>query len=181
METGKYKLDGHKVVPYEGQAMSSIKKMKDIIIDLRKTFRMKPLGYGRMMEDGFNNLLSMLEAESEPAELIQKVRLIIQTAIQEGRETGYSPTIEEWSMISTVCAEINRLTAENVKLKDSFAGCEKCREDYEKEIDRLTAENKEKDEIIGTIHDKGELPKELKLAYGAISQLFKNQKAFAKE
>lgn len=47
--------------------------------------------------------LEAAESKQEPTELLSDVKLIIETAIQEGRETGYSPTAEEWNNISKLC------------------------------------------------------------------------------
>lgn len=61
--------------------------------------------------------LEAAESKPEPTELLSDVRLIIETAIQEGRETGYSPTAEEWNNISKLCDHIDSLQ-EQLAAKD---------------------------------------------------------------
>ena len=40
----------------------------NLLKDMRKTHRMQPLGYGRMIEEGFKKVFELLESEPEPTE-----------------------------------------------------------------------------------------------------------------
>lgn len=92
-------------------------------------------------------LVSILESEPEPGELVEEIRLTIGTAIQEGRETGYSPTAEEWAKISKLCKEINRLIAENKELEEKILRLIDHLKGRDDKIKQLQAELKAKDEI----------------------------------
>jgi len=45
--------------------MSKIEEIIELLKDMRKTHRMQPLGYGKMMEDSFNEIFALLESEPE--------------------------------------------------------------------------------------------------------------------
>jgi len=119
--------------------MSRINEVIELLHDMRKTHRMQPLGWGKMIEESFTKVFELLESEPEPTEP-EKSPMMSECWLvhpSDDIDCEQCPNVGE---CREVRAEIDRLTAEKFCTE---CGCKMslwCERDVK---ERMDAKNKE--------------------------------------
>jgi len=147
--------------------MSRVQEAIKLLHDMRKTHRMQPLGWGRMIEESFTKLFGLLE--SEPTETTQSIRKRFTDALagacksydEDVKQLQINHIKNEYEELLQLCDIIDRLTAELKAHKTRILELEdECVVETKRATKNwvdLKAKDEEIDSLKGTIYDIGKV------------------------
>jgi len=114
--------------------MDRTQEVIELLHDMRKTHRMQPLGFGRMIEESFKKVFGLLESVPEPTHETQRIHRQYNKALEETKliidddikQVRINVISLEYRELLSLCDIIDRLTAENAKLRLDIKTISEC-------------------------------------------------------